>query len=115
MPSGVVWAGMPNPMTMSLAAGGLSPRSTSLRSNRSRFADASGICGLPSRRTPKSILFYSNPYYNEFLCAWQVFILCIQKKTVIMGMHPAVWTVLGSTGLLFRQTLTKERTHYDKI
>ncbi len=30
-------------------------------------------------------------------------------------MHPAVWTVLGSTGLLFRQTLTKERKHYDKI
>ena len=30
-------------------------------------------------------------------------------------MHPAVWTGVGSTGLLFRQTLTKERTHYDKI
>lgn len=30
-------------------------------------------------------------------------------------MHPAMWTVLGSTGLLFRQTLTKERKHYDKI
>lgn len=30
-------------------------------------------------------------------------------------MHPAMWTVLGSTGLLFRQTSTKERTHYDKI
>lgn len=30
-------------------------------------------------------------------------------------MHPAVWTVPGSTGLLFRQTLTKERKHYDKI
>jgi len=41
--------------------------------------------------------------------------LCIQKKAVIMGMHPAMWTVLGSTGLLFRQTLTKERKHYDKI
>ena len=30
-------------------------------------------------------------------------------------MHPAVWTVLGSTGLLFRQTLTQVRKHYDKI